>query len=129
LNVSWRSNALTTSSMARVELRKGSWGGQVVLYSEVANTGSASLPLSAYFLTGTDYKIRVSDAANSAVYDESDSVFSISGAVAPSSPVTFSNTGTRDNEENLDQMAGVIQSLWDILAKLSTFFDSTVTGR
>ena len=122
LNVSWRSDPIpSSSSMARVELRKGSWGGQVVLYSEVANTGSASLPISAYFLTGTDYKIRVSDTANSAVYDESNSYFTIANATTTA--ITSSNTGTQGNEENLDQMAGVIQSLWDVLAKLSAFLN------
>ena len=64
-----------------------------VIAGFLANTGSFTWNIPAYLLNASDYSIRISCCANSALIDESDAYFSITGGSGNSIMVTSPNGG------------------------------------
>ncbi len=85
-----RWDSLNVSSNVIIQLRKGS-STYGTISSSIANTGYVTWTIPTSVTAGSDYKIRIIDANNSGVYDNSDGQFSISQSVHTAKSITAFN--------------------------------------
>ncbi len=85
-NIAWTTTG-NTGSAVRIELGRGS-GNWSTIAASAGNTGSYAWAIPIGQAPGTDYRIRVTSAANAAVADNSDANFEIAvpGAITVTSP-------------------------------------------
>lgn len=92
-NMEIRWNTYRASSNVSIELKRSSSSGFDVIASSISNTGSVVWQIPANQQIGNDYRLRVVDTNNRAIYDESGNFSITQSPLTAKSITSFSVTG------------------------------------
>ncbi|MBR5958054.1 MAG: Ig-like domain-containing protein [Salinivirgaceae bacterium] len=104
--ITWTSNGIAADANVKIELLSSN--ASVALAASTANDGSETVNIPAATAYGTDYKIRVSLADASDLYDETDNISIIPTITINKLLIDTATTGTNKGKSNyLDQVVRV----------------------